>query len=69
MYYITLSQSTVYLPEIFNISYSLLQNGICPSEFLDLKFQNSDILESLLVLNLSLIQCRLLNLYFLIQKG
>lgn len=57
------------LPEILYIGYPLLQNGVCPSEFLDLKFEHSDILQSLVILNLSLIQCGLLDFDLLVQKS
>ena len=57
------------IPEVFNISNTLLKYSLLSAEFLDLKFQNSDILQSLIVLNLTLIESGLLYLDLLVQKS
>ena len=56
-------------PEVLDVGDPLLQDGVVTSEFLDLEFEDADVLQPLVVLDLALVQRRLLDLDLLVQQG
>jgi hypothetical protein len=56
-------------PQILNIGHALLQNGFLTAQFLDFQFQHTDVLQALVILNLSFVEHGLLDLDLLVQQG
>lgn len=57
------------LPEFVNISHTPGKNPLFPAKLLDLKFEDSHVLQPLVVLALAFIQHRLLDLDLLIEQS
>ena len=58
----------VFIPQVIDVGDALLQDGLLASELADLQLEDADVLEPLVVLNLALVQCRLLDLDLLVQQ-
>lgn len=56
-------------PQVIHISNRFLQNGLLSAELPDFQFENPDVLQTLIVLDLPLVEGRLLDLDFLIQQS